>query len=160
MLQRGSGVSFTKKHWSNNDVGSPPSMQQQHKNGGTSCVCFIVYASRKQNRLKKWGGLYYLFNFSFNLFWFLKCDSSCGTVSCMWWIFFPLHFYCLHCPSYLDYMNRSGHLNLYSDVLLPIVILNGYVNCCKELHNFILMCSSLLNGWITYQLSLLIVAQF
>ena len=52
------------------------------------CVCFIVYASRKQNRIKKWWGFYYHFSFSFYLFWFLKCDSSCGTVSSMWWSFF------------------------------------------------------------------------
>ena len=77
------------------------------------CVCFIFYASREQNRIKKWWGLYYQFSFSFYLFWFLKCDSSCGIVSCMWWRFFFLHFYYVHCPSNLDFMNGSGNLNFY-----------------------------------------------
>ena len=93
------------------------------------CVWFILYASGKQNRLKKWRVPTCLFSFSIYdlsflfvclfLMWFLMWDSILFT----WWrffFFFPL-ILCVHWPSYLDFMKRCGNLNLYLDVLPPIV---------------------------------------
>ena len=93
------------------------------------CVCFILYASGKQNRLKKWRVPICLFSFSIYdlsllfvclfLVRFLMWDSILYVMG--FFFFFPPFILCVHWPSYLDFMKRCGNLNLYLDVLPPIV---------------------------------------
>ena len=66
---------------------------------------------------------------------YLACDGD---------FFFYLHFHCVNC-SCLDFVKEVVILNFHLDVLLSIVYSN-WICCSKELQNFILVCSSLLNG--------------
>ena len=97
------------------------------------CVCFILYASGKQNRLKKWRVPICLFSFSI---YDLSLLFVCLFLAFIFNVFISLLIWILGAVIWICIL-MCCH---------PLSILNWYVSCCKELHNFILMYSSLLNG--------------
>ena len=138
MLQRGSGLKdeWWWELWSDNwgifygninDGGSPPSKQQQHKKK-------MKFLFGKFGSLPKKDG-------TSNHKWFLMWDNILYVMDFFSFIFVVY-------IALLIYIVWIGVV-IWICILMyccPLFILNGYASCCKELHNFILMCGSLLNG--------------